>query len=86
VNIENAAPSVSRIPSARQDTAALAHGREIYVSQCTTCHSAQRVAKFSASEWPGIVHDMGHRAKLAPAEERAVLEYVLAARTVPPVK
>lgn len=86
VNIENVAPSVGRIPNAGRNAAAMEHGREIYMGKCTSCHSAQTISKYSAAEWPKIVDDMGERAKLGPAEEHAVLEYVLAARTVPPVK
>jgi len=86
VNIENAAPSVGRIPNAAHNTAVLEHGREIYLGKCTSCHSAQTISKFSATEWPGIVNEMGHKAKLAPAEEQVLLTYVLAARPVPPVK
>ncbi len=85
VNVENAAPSVPRITGAA-NTSLLQHGREIYVSKCTECHSVRRTSKYSAAEWPNIVDDMGERAKLSPSEEHAVLTYVLAARTVPPVK
>lgn len=85
VNVENAAPSVTRIPAAA-NPAVLQHGRDIYLGQCTACHSVQRTSKYSAAEWPHIVDDMGERAKLSAAQEHAVLAYVLAARTVPPVK
>ncbi len=85
VSLETSAPSVARLPRGGSP-GVLERGREIYVGQCTTCHSVQPVAKYSASEWPGIAQDMSERSKLSAQDAQAILAYVLAARQMPAVR
>jgi mono/diheme cytochrome c family protein len=79
-SIDTAAPPVAALAVHGKDTATLENGRRIYLGSCTHCHVAQSVRDYAAARWPGIVTDMGERAHLSPAEQRAVLAYVLAAQ------
>jgi hypothetical protein len=60
------------------DLATLREGRTLFVSRCIECHTLPRASRFTQSDWPCIVHEMGGRAKLKPAERDAVLAYILA--------
>lgn len=87
VSIEQIAPSVSPAlvsASRGSDAATLGEGRRIFTGACTTCHAPYPVAKYTASEWRGIVADMSARTKLTPARESALLAYLAAARTTQP--
>ncbi len=83
-SVESIAPSVARIP-VPGNTAVLTQGRQIYLGQCTACHVAEPVAKYSAGQWPGIIREMAVETKLSADEERAVLAYVMAALRAPVV-
>lgn len=78
-NLETVAPPVNTLPARGKDTASLEDGRRIYLENCTRCHVAEPVRKFSAARWPGIIADMGERSRLSAEQHRAVLAYVLAA-------
>jgi len=62
----------------RVDLATLREGRSLFVSRCIECHTLPIASHFAESDWPGIVHEMGGRATLEPAERDAVLAYILA--------
>jgi mono/diheme cytochrome c family protein len=64
--------------SAREDIDLLEHGRLIYTTRCTACHNAERVGRWSPSEWAGIISRMAVEARLNDAQERAVRAYVMA--------
>lgn len=80
VSLETVAPPVTPVLAARTrgDVSTLATGRSIYLVQCTSCHAPAPVPAH-AGKWPGIIRDMAPRSKLSPAQEQAVLAYVLAA-------
>lgn len=80
-SMEQIAPPVSRI-STSANSPQLAFGRELYLGKCTACHTAEPVARYSATRWPGIIREMSIESKFTPAQEQAVLAYVLAARQV----
>lgn len=60
--------------------AQLEEGRHFYVSRCIECHTLPVAARFTESEWPSIVDEMGRRAGLKSKEREAVLAYILAIR------
>ena len=60
------------------DLATLREGRSLFVARCIECHTLPVASRFTESDWPCIVHEMGGRAKLKPAERDAVLAYILA--------
>ena len=78
-SMDTAAPPVAMLAARGKDIAVLESGRRIYLENCTRCHVAEPVGKFSAARWPGIIADMGARAHLSAEQHRAVLGYVLAA-------
>jgi mono/diheme cytochrome c family protein len=82
VSIEITVPPVAAPGARSRDAVSLAEGRQVYLSSCTRCHVAEPVRDYTASRWPGIIADMSERARLSPAQERAVLAYVLAASAV----
>ncbi len=55
-------------------------GRRFFVSRCIECHTLPVASRFTESEWPCIVYEMGNRAALKPTEREAVLAYILAIR------
>ena len=79
VSLETAVPPVAALPAHGGDAATLEAGRRTYLESCTHCHRAEPVRNYAASRWPGIIADMAVRSKLSPAQQRAVLTYVLAA-------
>jgi cytochrome c5 len=58
--------------------ASLDRGQTLFDKRCTKCHRAPDPKAKSAEKWPSIVRKMAKRAKLAPDEERDVLDYILA--------
>jgi len=62
----------------RVDLATLREGRSLFVSRCIECHTLPMASRFTESDWPCIVREMGERAKLKPAERDAVLAYIIA--------
>ena len=79
-NLATLAPPVTPALVARShgDSAVLASGRAIYLTQCTSCHAPESVPAH-VGKWPGIIGEMAPKSRLTPAQERAVLAYVLAA-------
>jgi mono/diheme cytochrome c family protein len=72
-------PELARAAGRQQvDLATLREGRSLFVSRCIECHTLPIASRFTESDWPCIVHEMGGRAKLKPAERDAVLAYILA--------
>jgi mono/diheme cytochrome c family protein len=64
----------------RIDLVTLRKGRALFASRCIECHTLPAVAQHSAAQWPGLIDEMADRANLKPAERKAVLAYILAAR------
>jgi hypothetical protein len=64
----------------RIDLVTLRKGRALFVLRCIECHTLPAVAQHSAAQWPGLIDEMADRANLKPAERKAVLAYILAAR------
>jgi len=65
------------------DLIALREGRALFVSRCIECHTLPMASRFTESDWPCIVHEMGERAKLKSAERDAVLAYIIAVHSQP---
>jgi len=58
----------------------LRNGRALFVHRCIECHTLPPVWKYTSEDWRDIVQSMSHRASLTPAEQDAVVAYILAAR------
>jgi len=86
LTIEQMAPPVGpeflRIPRNAASLAVLERGREVYVTDCTRCHSVEPVVRYSEDRWRAIIDRMGPRSKLDESRAAALQSYVLAAHTV----
>jgi len=58
----------------------LAGGRRLLAMRCTSCHSLEPIAKYSAVEWRTNVSKMADRAGLNETEIREITCYLVAAR------
>jgi mono/diheme cytochrome c family protein len=68
------------IPPTAGNSMALSQGRAIYVSkgQCSRCHAAREVKKFTPAQWDAILPVMSQQTPLTPAEQKLVHDYVRA--------
>ncbi len=53
-----------------------AHGREVYESHCSTCHSLYAPDQYTANQWPGTLQPMADRAGLSGDDLVLVLKYL----------
>lgn len=75
--------SINQIAPPITGSAQLTEGRRIYTTQCTTCHVAEPVKKYTAAEWRTILPEMIEETKLNAQQAAAVTEYVRAALALP---
>jgi cytochrome c5 len=55
----------------------LEHGRDLYVSRCSSCHLPPTPSEYSVEAWPGHIAEMRERAHLDEASEEAIRRYVV---------
>jgi hypothetical protein len=60
----------------------LEKGREVYLSDCTRCHSVEPINRYSEDRWVAIIDRMGEVTKLDESRTDALRAYVSAARVV----
>jgi hypothetical protein len=63
------------------NVALLQKGRTLLVHRCIECHTLPPLWHYKTEDWPEIVNSMAHRASLRPAEQNAVVAYILAVRS-----
>ncbi|MFA7238417.1 MAG: cytochrome c [Phycisphaeraceae bacterium] len=51
-------------------------GRRIYLTQCTRCHAALRIADHSPEQWRKILPDMIRRSRLTDRQADDVTAYI----------
>jgi cytochrome c5 len=56
----------------------LAHGRDVFVSRCSSCHGLPRPDVKSHDEWASVLDEMAVRAKLSSDDRDLVLRYLSA--------
>jgi len=83
--LNNTAPPIApaalnRKTNSGLNMATLERGRNVFASRCIECHVLPAIPNYSADRWPRIVHWMSDRAALKPADQEAVIAYILAAR------
>lgn len=59
--------------------ATLEHGRALYVSKCSGCHSLYVPTRVPATRWPAMIDEMTRRANLLPDQRDLILRYLLTA-------
>ena len=76
---ESAPPAAALVPAGSPVPAPLARGRELYVTACAKCHSAEPVLDYPVDQWINkILPEMNELTKLTPSDAEAVRAYVLA--------
>ena len=78
VSLEQAAPPVATLGLSWSDKklARMEQGRDIYVTRCAKCHSAEPIKKYSQMEWEKIMPKMSVKTKLTFTEDALVRDYV----------
>jgi mono/diheme cytochrome c family protein len=56
----------------------LRHGRKLYISRCSNCHTLYAPADYTPESWPAIVEDMRDNAEIDEAQVRDITRYVAA--------
>lgn len=86
LTIEQMAPPVgpefSSIGTNGATRAVLEGGREVYLSDCTRCHSIEPINRYSIDRWRAIIERMGPQSKLDVSRTAALQAYILAAHKV----
>ena len=86
LTIEEMAPVVDRemrfVEGGDQGRALLEKGRAIYLSDCTRCHSVERVNRYSLDRWTTILERMGKKSKLDESDQQALEAYIRTAHYV----
>ena len=86
LTIEEMAPPVgpefSSIRTNGATRAVLERGREVYLVDCTRCHSVEPISRYSIDRWRAIIERMGPQSKLDESRTAALQAYVVAAHTV----
>lgn len=57
-------------------------GREVYLMDCSRCHSIEPIDRYSLGRWRDIIVRMGPKSKLDVPRTEALRAYVLAAHKV----
>ena len=62
------------------DSAVLAHGREIYLTKCSRCHSPEPIDRYAMTQWHNeILPDMVDEARLDDQQEADLTAYLVVA-------
>jgi len=76
-------PEFTAVSQRRRITLAqLEHGRQVYLADCTRCHSVEPISRYSAIKWEDIVRRMARESNLNEPTTEALRAYVLAAHEV----
>lgn len=65
----------------RVDLAQLERGRTLLVARCGSCHTVPAPSAHTPAEWPARLDEMAARSALAPAEQQAIEQYLVAVLT-----
>lgn len=87
MSLEQMAPPVGgefRMVAARHsvDVATLELGRQIYLSDCASCHSVEPIGRYSAEHWRNILPKMAGKTLLTRKSTEAVESYVTLAHVL----
>jgi len=58
----------------------LKKGHSIFFNQCTECHKAYEISKFSEKKWKHEIDDMSPKAKLTDEQKTLLSNYILSYR------
>ncbi|MBC8202584.1 MAG: hypothetical protein H8E91_02030 [Planctomycetes bacterium] len=78
MDVTKVAPKINTL-GLHQNIAMLELGRDVYINQCTKCHNAVRITRYSQQQWDNeIMEDMILKSKLSKSQAAAVTAYVRA--------
>jgi len=56
----------------------LESGRQVYLVDCSRCHSIEPIHRYSTTRWQDIIPRMAHKSKLDHSKSAALRAYILA--------
>ena len=62
------------------EAGALARGRRVYLSECSTCHSIEPIERYSLSKWKMIAPEMAEESRLDDGERADLFAYLYTVR------
>jgi cytochrome c5 len=74
-------PSAAMAKKSGKTLPQIQRGHEVYMLKCGECHVYQLPQNLDVDEWQDAVPKMIKHAGLEPADEKAVLDYVIAVKT-----
>lgn len=66
----------------QSDAGKLNMGKSIFTKQCTECHKAFVIEKFSEKKWNHEIDDMSPKANLTPEEKQDLTYFILSYREI----
>lgn len=75
-------PEFSKTPVHGVTVALLEQGREVYLRDCTRCHSVEPISRYSQDRWHAIIERMAVQSQLGESRTAALKAYVFAAHRV----
>ncbi len=75
-------PQFSRIASSDVSLAVMKLGRDVYIQDCTRCHSIEPIDRYTEDRWRDIIDRMGLQSKLDESRIEALRSYILVAHNV----
>lgn len=75
IDVTKVAPEVSNL-LVKGDVSRLEYGRELYITNCTRCHNALRITRYTETQWAEILPDMFDKTKLSANQTHAVTSYI----------
>ncbi len=73
-------PNAAMAKKSGRSLGQLQRGHEVYMLKCGECHTYQLPQNLDVDEWQEAIPKMIKHAGLEPADERAVLDYVVAVK------
>jgi cytochrome c553 len=80
-NLRSAPPVTAAFVGRSGDERSLTDGRKVFVNRCISCHALPDVAQYDSARIPRIVGWMSGRAHLTPAQQDALVKYLLAVKS-----
>ncbi len=57
--------------------AELQKGRNLYITNCASCHQLYEPNKYNATEWVTIVDEMQPKAKITDEQKKLIYDYLI---------
>lgn len=81
INSNGPVPDSAMAIRSKTSLETLQTGHGVYMRKCGECHTHLLPDEITSKDWHIIVPGMAWNAGISPAEEKALLKYIIAART-----